>query len=957
MPRRNQKDCNKNGRNIKKQNRNAKMSKITNQEGPSNGDSSQNLPEHHTNNSTLHRFPKAKKLQEFNGKEVPPHPSARTQFAVHHFMNSERKPQGREKGKLSAVPYSRDGAPSSSSSSSGSMTSQNESEESEDEPLHLHSKKDKHTSLSGTQLTDAHAFNGFNHYQKHTRLKRQIFQMRREAFAYFQQRWREGQQPEGSPRSLVCETVLPAPPPTLTMSTPTEEQVPHSPPSFSEASARLVQQMEQIYRTMNASISAGDYRRVKSLHHALWIRRRRLRHLLAKPQPEVFHKLAGVPPQQKEEQIKEDTPCQRVDGPPVRPSAEACEGRDTTTPSLSLPPADRGKGLSLHENEKRNAEEAAKEEEPRAASLLRVPPPRLPSSSACRAAVIPEVYCSFFPDITQLPLPSTRVENGVFSSTSSSPPFHGTCPLDVPPPLVSPPPSLLRDGPVPHTPKRITPIKEETERKEEGEMRRSRPKGGSSPPTSFGEVPLHTTSMDLAPLLDQRSFQRYPLLLLPSAVEKLYRQCAMASTMTPEWHTVEERKEAFQASAGPPLPVSPEQEGGGGGGPHQAVETTWETSAGSAISSAASSTCAPSIPLPWLFLPSAIHANLQRWEDGLQQAWTAAKVDGPLEKSETSKTSKNNNDKRNPVALSPSSQKRFPLSSSEDWRTTTRGKEVIKSGCSSEVPLQGNVALPRAGRPSIHHKPGAPAFIRTTPFTNPNRTNIITDALDDLAFTTLHYLYEEQHTLRMKNPLQFKSRQRFVIGFHEVLKFLRAGRLQMVLLASDIERWEPPPSQSSATQDGKGENVEEQNEGGCSASSCSTTRVAGVNADKTPHAAPPSNIPRTISSCTKRRTFHSIGEAVDAIQAGCGILPCAKNECVEGGGSSNANPNDVTNDHKELPLCVTCLSRHSMAYALMCKGKCQVACVGIVHSDKYHYLLKALKRYGKDLANAFAAIQ
>lgn len=169
--------------------------------------------------------------------------------------------------------------------------------------------------------------------------------------------------------------------------------------------------------------------------------------------------------------------------------------------------------------------------------------------------------------------------------------------------------------------------------------------------------------------------------------------------------------------------------------------------------------------------------------------------------------------------------------------------------------------------------------------------NILTDALDDLIFTTLQCLYEEQRTLHQKQPLLLKARQRYVIGFHEVLKWMNAGRVQVVLLASDLEL---------------GAETEEEEEG---------PQVTGKE---------------------NKKAFHSITEAVRLLQQGCHR-------------QNSVNPHEKA----RRALCLTCLSRHAMAYALMCKGRCQVGCVGLVHAEKYHYLIKAVKSYGEALSLAY----
>lgn len=274
------------------------------------------------------------------------------------------------------------------------------------------------------------------------------------------------------------------------------------------------------------------------------------------------------------------------------------------------------------------------------------------------------------------------------------------------------------------------------------------------------------------------------------------------------------------------------------------------------------------------------------------------------------------------------------------------------------------------GPKNISSQPLKPTPVCRSPFTQTNRTNHITDALDDLAFTTLHYLQEEQSTLRKKHSLQFKSRLRYVIGLHEVLKWLRAGRLQMVLMASDIERWDNPGIPAEAT------NTREEGEGRSPSPSPASAAV-GTGATTTMDRTRSTVAPPPASS--QRRTFRSIGEALDWIQAGCGIeLPHASgkkdaamgnaNETLLkrewGGEEGRAVPHSASwratsagaaeGEKEAPPLCITCLTRHSMAYALKCGGRSQVACVGIVQAEKYLYLVKALKAYGKALSAPFS---
>lgn len=73
-------------------------------------------------------------------------------------------------------------------------------------------------------------------------------------------------------------------------------------------------------------------------------------------------------------------------------------------------------------------------------------------------------------------------------------------------------------------------------------------------------------------------------------------------------------------------------------------------------------------------------------------------------------------------------------------------------------------------------------------------SNMLFDGLEDLAFTMLQALSAEQRDLRQRQPLQFKARQRYVVGLQETIKYLRAGRVQCVLLAADMEVREGGPT-------------------------------------------------------------------------------------------------------------------------------------------------------------------
>lgn len=185
-------------------------------------------------------------------------------------------------------------------------------------------------------------------------------------------------------------------------------------------------------------------------------------------------------------------------------------------------------------------------------------------------------------------------------------------------------------------------------------------------------------------------------------------------------------------------------------------------------------------------------------------------------------------------------------------------------------------------------KPPPKKSIRPTACTTP-ALHALTDALDDLAFTTLQCLGEEERALRAKQSLNFKARQRYVLGFHEVLQWLKAGRLQVVLLASDLELEDE--AWLAAQQEALMERPQVK---------------------------------------SKKTTFRSLREAVETIRSRC------------------CGSESTTEERASLPLCITCLTRHGMGYALRRRG-CLVGCMGIARAEQYHSLVKALRAYGEVL--------
>ncbi|CBZ36465.1 hypothetical protein, conserved [Leishmania donovani] len=199
-------------------------------------------------------------------------------------------------------------------------------------------------------------------------------------------------------------------------------------------------------------------------------------------------------------------------------------------------------------------------------------------------------------------------------------------------------------------------------------------------------------------------------------------------------------------------------------------------------------------------------------------------------------------------------------------------------------------------------------------------TNVLTDALDDLCFTLLQGLYKEQRDLKQKQPLQFKARQRYVVGFQEVLKCLKAGRVRLVLLATDVEAVEvpvsappPPPPQPSVT-------------------------APGVHRTASPSARP-------ASKSTRKKAFQTLHEAVQLVQQLCGVTgPAERDTVARFNGHSTRAP----------PLCVSCLSRQRLSYALYAKGS-KVGCVAVLQAEKNREALKAVMSYARYLTTAYTA--
>ncbi|EPY26595.1 hypothetical protein STCU_06176 [Strigomonas culicis] len=206
--------------------------------------------------------------------------------------------------------------------------------------------------------------------------------------------------------------------------------------------------------------------------------------------------------------------------------------------------------------------------------------------------------------------------------------------------------------------------------------------------------------------------------------------------------------------------------------------------------------------------------------------------------------------------------------------------------------------FPASGATASKGKPRAPLFV--APYTK----NMVTDLLDDLAFTTLQRLYQEQKKLKEKQPLQFKSRQRYVVGLQETLKCLRAKQVRLVLLAADMEAFAPPQLGGGREDDASaGEALPPPADGQ------SSSDVGGGKAGP-------------------RRRFQSLSEAVHTIQQLC---------AEESAG--------------EVP-CVTCMSRQRLSYALFAKQS-QISCVGIMHAEQNKEWVKALKLCAVAMLSAF----
>jgi ribosomal protein L7Ae-like RNA K-turn-binding protein len=108
-----------------------------------------------------------------------------------------------------------------------------------------------------------------------------------------------------------------------------------------------------------------------------------------------------------------------------------------------------------------------------------------------------------------------------------------------------------------------------------------------------------------------------------------------------------------------------------------------------------------------------------------------------------------------------------------DWRTPKRYPKTTTDLCPQDE------SLPPLVVPA--DLPSQQGFIREYV------TNVLTDHLDDVAFTLIQKLRDAQRKLKDKQPLMYKSRMRYVTGLREAMTGLAANRVRAVLLAPDVE--------------------------------------------------------------------------------------------------------------------------------------------------------------------------
>ena len=256
------------------------------------------------------------------------------------------------------------------------------------------------------------------------------------------------------------------------------------------------------------------------------------------------------------------------------------------------------------------------------------------------------------------------------------------------------------------------------------------------------------------------------------------------------------------------------------------------------------------------------------------------------------------------------------LHGTEDEVAQDRRKVAAGSFSSAAArPLSSTAALSRAQR-----RQASSLFVAAY------ARNVLTDTLDDLCFTLLQGLYKEQRALKQKQPLQFKARQRYVVGFQEVLKCMKAGRVKLVLLAADVEAVDVVDAELRGP---------------------SETPLA-----ETATAAP-------TSKHMRKKVFQSLYEAVTQVQQLCSAAePTQRASAAQSSRSMAANDNNsgvstVALSARVPPLCVSCMSRQRLAYALFAKNS-NVACVGVMQAEKNRDAFKAVLAYGRLLTQVYA---
>lgn len=65
--------------------------------------------------------------------------------------------------------------------------------------------------------------------------------------------------------------------------------------------------------------------------------------------------------------------------------------------------------------------------------------------------------------------------------------------------------------------------------------------------------------------------------------------------------------------------------------------------------------------------------------------------------------------------------------------------------------------------------------------------NDITEDLENATKTFMTRLVNIQEKLYQKNPLKGKIKRRYVVGFHEVKKYLKLGKIKILIIATDIK--------------------------------------------------------------------------------------------------------------------------------------------------------------------------